>query len=142
MKPPAFTVVHSLQMSANWGLGLGLPSCRCGKSPQSQPSSVRGFFAIVTQIFLFFSNFYKHSCHMSGFPLLDSDVGLIASLLLWSSIPSVWRAEVSREDEALHARVSSGDAKRTRIYVFLKLPEKERRCCREVGELFCCFCFT
>lgn len=40
-----------------------------------------GFFAIMTQIFLFFSDFYKHSCHMLGFPLLDGDVGLIASLL-------------------------------------------------------------
>lgn len=72
----------------------------------------------MTQIFLFFSNLYKHSCHNSGFPLLHGDVGLIASLLLCYS-PSVWRTELSREDEALH----TSDAKQTRIYAFLKLPE-------------------
>lgn len=32
---------------------------------------------------------------------------------------------MSGEDEALHASVTSGDARRTRIYVFLKLPERK-----------------
>lgn len=46
---------------------------------------------------------------------------MLVSLLLffWSYIPSVWRREASRQDEALH----TSDAKQTRIYVFLKLPE-------------------
>lgn len=29
--------------------------------------SMWSFFAIVTQIFLFFADFYKHTCHISGF---------------------------------------------------------------------------
>lgn len=61
----------------------------------------------MTHIFLFFSNFYKHSCHISGFALPHGDLGLIASPLLCVG------PGVSREDEAPH----TSDAEQ------LKLPE-------------------
>lgn len=50
--------------------------------PQSQPSSLWSFFAVLTQIFLFLADFYKHTCHILGFPALHSGISLTASLLL------------------------------------------------------------
>lgn len=99
-----FQIVHELV--------LGLHSCWCGKSPQSQPSSVWSILAVMTQIFLFFSDFYKHSCHISGFPALHSSVRLFASLLLIEQhaffvfTPSEWRSKRG-ENEDLFTGVSS-----------------------------------
>lgn len=46
---------------------------------------------------------------------------------------------MSREDEALHSSVSSRDAKQTRIYVFLKLPETKDAVVERYVEAFLLF---
>ncbi len=93
--------------------------------PSPNFSSMWSLFAIMTQIFLFLADYYKHTCHISGFPTLHGGSSLSASPLLIQQhaffcflSPQSGRTEKQRENEDLLIGVTSWDAPPTHTLCF------------------------